>query len=249
MPGLPLTARFQLPRFIERNVAQTLTLDVYDAAGAQQTATAGWFTLRRGSTDIVAREVIDTPGAPSSHAITAAETDGEALGDNYLEVWELTIGGVDYTFRRTAYLVRHALYPVLTEQDVLDRHEDLARELPSALTSTEAYRDAAWGKVNRRLITQGRRPELVLDSWALWDYHLAETLYLVATDLMTGAAGSRWTELRDHYAEEKETAWAGLEFRYDSDEDGDADDDERVSATSVLMTNLPPTAEPWRRGQ
>ncbi len=85
-----MITRYQLPRFIERGVATTLTMDVYNDAGTQQTASAGTFTLYKGGTALLDAVAVSSLGPPASYSLTAGTTTGETLADNWLEVWALT---------------------------------------------------------------------------------------------------------------------------------------------------------------
>lgn len=232
--------RYQLPRMIERGVAKTLDADVYSDAGAQQTPSAGTLTLYAGSKTLL-DEVSVTAAAPSTYSLLAATTADESLSDRWLEVWTLTIGGTDYTFRRSAYLVRHVLYPVITDTDLTAHHSDFADLRDPDQSSYETQRTKAWHDLQTWLIGRGRRPQLVLDSWALRNWHIYQTLHLVFLDfsLSTGM-DRRYRELADHYREMADDARDTLVLRYDEDEDGIADDGEITPMHSVVYTSQPP---------
>ena len=231
--------RHALPRSIERGVVNTLTADVYDAAGAQQTASAGTLTLYAGSKLILDAVAVTSAGAPTSHTLAAGSTSGESLSDSWLEVWALTIGGTVYTFRRDAYLVRHVLYPTITDTDLIELHSDLAALRDSDQASYEVQRDAAWSKVQHRLIANGRRPELILSSWALREYHRALTLEILFTDFASSTGDGRYAELAEHYREASEVEWSRLPLRYDGDEGGTQEADDKATARPITYLSQP----------
>lgn len=235
--------RHQLPRMIERGVTQTLDADVYTAAGAQQTPSAAALTLYQGA-KVLLDGVTATAGAPTTYSLADSVTDGLSLSDQWLEVWSLTIGGTVYQLRRAAYLVRHVLYPVITDTDLTDLHSDLADLRDPDQSSYEAQRTRAWVDIQAYLIGRGRRPELVLDSWALRNWHTYQTLALIFRDfaLSTGIAPDRrYRELADHYAAAAKEARESLVFRYDADEDGTPDDEGRQQVHGVVYLSQPPT--------
>jgi len=237
---MSLVLRHALPRAIERGVANTLTADVYDAAGVQQTASAGTLTLYAGSKLILDGVAVTSPGAPTSHTLAAGLTTNEALSDSWLEMWTLTIGGTAYTFRRDAYLVRHVLYPTITDTDLLELHSDLAALRDADQSSYETQREAAWARVQHRLIVAGRRPELVLSSWALRELHRALTLEIIFADFASSTGDGRYRELAEHYRAAADVEFGRLPLRYDSDEGGTEDANDRAAARPVMFL-----AEPW----
>ena len=236
---MSLVLRHALPRAIERGVANTLTADVYDEAGAQQTATAGTLTLYAGSKLILDGVAVTSAGAPTSHTLAAGSTADEGLSDSWLEVWALTIGGTVYTFRRDAYLVRHVLYPTITDTDLIELHSDLAALRDSDQSSYQVQREAAWTRVQHRLIAAGRRPELVLSSWALREYHRALTLEILFTDFASSTGDGRYRDLAEHYRDAAEVEWSRLPLRYDADEGGTEDTGDRATAQPVTFLSQP----------
>jgi len=229
--------RYQLPYFIERNVEQALTLDVYDDAGTQETATVARLTLYQGSKVVVDNVAATGLGPPATYTLPAATTVNESLSDDWLAVWTLTIDGAAREYRREAYLVRDIVYPTITDTDLTDRHPEL-----TALRSSgyENERTAAWAFINRKLIAQGRRPNLIISSWALLDPHVYKTLELVFRGFHASTGDGRYADMEQRYRDLFDEAWASTEFRYDEDEDGTiGGDDERSSAESVVWLNRP----------
>ena len=236
---MALVLRHALPRSIERGVANTLTADVYSAAGAQQTASAGTLTLYAGSKLILDAVAVTSAGAPTSHTLAAGSTTDETLSDTWLEVWSLTIGGTVYAFRRDAYLVRHVLYPTITDTDLIELHSDLAALRDADQSSYETQRGAAWTRVQHRLIAAGRRPELVLSSWALREYHRALALEVIFADFASSTGDGRYRELAEHYRDAAEVEWGRLPLRYDADEGGTEDTGDRAASRPITFLSQP----------
>lgn len=213
--------RYDLPRFIERaKDTQTLTADIYSDAGVQQTPSAVALTLYAGSR-VVLDEVAAVAAAPSTYALLAASVPTtEALSDRWLELWTATIAGVDYTFRREAFLVRDVLHPVITDEALtIGRH----RELSALLGAGETYAGAraeAWILVNRELLNRGSRPHLIMGSSALREVHVLQTLVLIFTDFESSVGDGRYATLADDYRSQLVEAWSKVTVTYDEDEDG-----------------------------
>ena len=237
---MSLVPRIGLPAMIEQGRDTAVTLDVYSAASAQQTASAGTLKLYAGS-ELVLEDVNATGlGPPATYTVLAAVTADRAVSADWMFVWSLTIAGVVYLMRQPAYLVKHLLYPSITDDDLTDVHSGLDSLRDTAqMTSFEPFRTLAWTRINRMLIKRGNRPALILDSWALTDLHVYMTLELIFNDFVSSiSADSGYADQADRYAAKAASEWAGLVFRYDESEDGTITGDER-RGSPVLMLNAP----------
>ena len=237
-----MITRYQLPTFIARGVSQSLSLDVYNDAGAQQTASSGTVTIYKGGSVLsgVDTVAVTTTGPPAAYTLGASSTSGESLSDRWLLLWSLTISGTAYTFRQPAYLVRHVLYPTITDTDITDRYDDLDDYLDSDTTTFQTYRDAAWVVLNRDLIKRGRRPELIIDSYAVAEAHLHKTCELIFRDFASKAGvDGRYRELQRDHADAYLREWDTMVLQYDSDEDGMPDEERRQSGQPVVWLSRP----------
>jgi len=224
---------------VERGVDSSLTLDVYDAASARQTAASGTLSVYAGSKAIVEGVAVSV-GPPASYTLLGTATSGESLSDRWLAVWSLTIGGSPYVFRVPVYLVRRTLYPTITDTDLVDRHTDLADLRDANEASFERHRVAAWVTIQRELIKRGRRPQLLIDAWALAGLHIAQTLEYLFRDFALSLGDGRYAELEKTYGDLVEKEWSTLVLSYDADEDGRVDEGEKLPASPVTFINRPP---------
>lgn len=246
------TARFGGPLVIQRAADQTLALVVRDGGGPA-TISSGTLTVYDANwTAVVDGEDISTavPGE-ARYALDADEVPVElSLSTEWMSVWSLVIGGTTYEFRRDTVLAYRALKPTVTEADLLDRHHDLRALLPSTRENWQEYLDAAFGQIERRLIADGRRPELIISSWSLFDVHIELTLSNVFRDLETYSTGKgKYAELSDRYRAEYEAHYGQLQFRfYDQSETGKPADavGEQAAVPVVYLTGRP-AGWGWRR--
>ena len=246
---MSLVARIGLPALIERGRDTAISLSIHNAAGAEQTATAATLTLYDGGETILDGVTATSLGPPASHTVTAATTTDRALSSEYLAVWTMTIGGSSYVFRQPAYLVRHILYPTVTDDDLTELHSDLDALRDTAnMTTFQPFRERAWEQIQRRLIARGNRPALVLDSWALKDLHTFGALRLAFRDFASSLGDERYAELAAYYDTAYQSEWDAMVLRYDDDENGTISSDERRTGSPVLYLNRP-RYEPskWRR--
>ena len=233
-----------LPVSIVRGEDQDLTVNWYINEIQYQNLTAGNFTLKQGGTILLDAPVTSlgpSAGYSAQMTLLAAVTQGQPLGTDYLIIWRLTRPGhppVD--FRRAAYLVRTELFPMASDADLVARHSRLDDLLPPGQTSWADYRSLAWEILNRDLIKKGRRPELVLDSFALIDAHVFKSLELIFRDLSTLVGDGRYTEFAILYGEAYVNEWEVIQFRYDRDEDDAIDPGELESGSPSLWLGVPP---------
>ena len=162
-----------------------------------------------------------------------------------LEIWTLTnaVGDV-VTARRAGHLVRNILYPMVTDSDLIARHARIEDIRPPTLPDFSTYIQTAWEMLNRDLIKRGRRPELVLDSYALIDMHIFKTLELVFKDATTYVGDGRYHELMTFYAASYREEWDIVQFHYDRGQDGAIDDAQREAVAPSIWLGEPPPGFP-----
>jgi hypothetical protein len=246
--GAPHTG---LPSMIVRGSDQKLGV-AWMLQETRVSPTAGTFTLKQGSKVIIDNVPCTTLGTavtPTSatYDILGADTLSESLGSDYLEIWTLTPNpatahglGPPVEFRRSASLVLSALWPMVNDSDLVARHSRLDDLLPPAETNWARYRELAWEILNRDLIKKGRRPELVLDSYALIDAHVYKSLELIFRDLSTLVGDGRYTEFAILYGEAYTAEWEVIQFRYDRNEDNAISPGELESGSPSLWLGVPP---------
>lgn len=230
-----------LPRMIVRGEAVTLSLNVFvDDSSTKDTLASATLTLKQGSTTIIDAQTATVGGSVSaSYGLTAGDTSSLSLSDNLLELWTVTTSGGDtVTIRRSGHLVRHALFPLVKDTDLVARHNQLDDIRPSGLSNWLEYIKTAWEILNRDLIKRGKRPELVLDSYAIFDLHVYMTLNLIFRDMTTFVGDGRYHEMAESYSEAYKVEFETVQFHYDSDLDG-VITEEKEAATPSLWLSAP----------
>jgi len=241
-----------IPRFIRRG-DETL-LDCTWFAGQVTVAppdlTSGTFTLKQGSRVVIDAQPIAFafPGVSCTYTLTPADTQDLPFSDTMLEIWDLfgTIDGEDHhvTVRKSGHLVRTLLWPLVRESDLLVRHARLLDLLPPNANSFVPTLALGWEILNRDLIKRGRRPELILDNYALIDLHIFKTLELIFRDAITFVGDGRYNDLADMYAEKYFEEWENVVFRYDRNEDDAIQDGELEAASPSVWLGEPPPGWP-----
>lgn len=222
-------ARFERVDCLERGRLNTITCPVYrDDALVPPTANGSTVSVYDADgTAIVDAAAVTVTANVATYAIPSATLPVSlSVEDGWRIEWLLVMpDGVAHTFRRAAMLVRRALYPVVTDTDLVRRHSDLRAMRPSTQSSYQDAIDEAWVTIENRLLAKGNRPNLIMDPTALRELHIHLALHLIFTDFSTTAtADGRYAELAADYERKAENDFKTLTFSYDSDEDGIADD-------------------------
>jgi hypothetical protein len=237
-----------LPRTPEIGRALSLTLPIVSDGNAAQTASGGTLTVRLGSLTLLDEVAITSAGPPASYSLLAATTEDQAPSAEWQEIWTLTGLG---TFTWSGYLVRYSFRSTLADAHLEQRHPEILSLLPPGEATAEKYRVAASEQVQKDLIKKGRRPWLVVDSWALHDAELYFALHLWAQDARmrtAGASASTYRELADEYLAQyrAELGPGGVTFRYDGDEDGVVNGDQvETAVSSGIVLSAGPRRRQW----
>ena len=101
--------------------------------------------------------------------------------------------------------------------------------------------DRAWERIQRRLISLGKRPQLILSPWSLWDLHLAEVRMDLDRQALSMVNSTRIADVIEERRGEVERLWGTLNLIYDADEGDDIDaGEERSAAEPVIFIGKPP---------
>lgn len=177
----------------------------------------------------------------ASYTVLAAATTDLALEQGWVVRWTATMpDGSVRTDRNEAALVRERIAPPATEQDLYRLQARLNPNHTDSYTRDTHFDDKldeAWRQIEERLLTKGKRPELIMTPSTFRPLHVYLTLALIFEDLQTGSF-ERWAGLGEHYRTLYGAAWDSMAFSYDEDEDGVIDggaDPEKVSTAGVIM--------------
>jgi len=234
-----LTTLSRLPEFIERGRTVVLRLELYDGEDPADLDEEHASTVR---ITFGARVLVDSApvtwddGVPTYELLGSATAD-EPLSEDGLIEWTVLLNDVPHIIRRECHLVLRTLYPVVRLHDLYTRHADLERqEPPSAPGSWLRKLADAWDTICARLRSAGRRPYLVMSSWALKDVHTYLALSFIYRDLATYATGrGLHMEMADDYSKLYESAWKALKLTYDFEQSGIPDSSKRGTAGTPVV--------------
>ena len=237
--------RIRLHEVLERDKPALTTLQIYED-GAQVVPTAATFELidSTGATQIGPSVATIGGGGDLSYAILAADLPVTMpLSDSLLIKWEVTIAGVVHTFRRPAALCRSRLYPVVSDLDLQTHYADINSIRPSSLTNWSTYIDEAFIEIIHRLRSlDGNFEYLIISNQMLRSPHLNLSLALIFRDMDSSGLGEgRYFQLSELHRKEFESGLKRLRYRYDTDQDGIADQPNGMrAARAQIFTSAPP---------
>lgn len=244
---MPISTDYSLPTFLERAKTVVLTMPVYSGGSTPTEPSAGTFTLYDGSKAVITTGAVTITAGVATYTVTAGVLPSTiALSDAWQEEWALTVDGVVETIRRDCYLCLRSLYNVVNEAMLLRRVTDLYNLKPASMVNFQGFIDEAWSAVQGRLLQDGRRPFLVMNSWALKDTTLETTLAFIFDDLDTYMGDGRYQAKSTEHREAAERAFTTLRLEYDESQGNKrASAVDSVAAVPVIYTNTPRWGSRW----
>ena len=208
----------------------SIALEQYGAAVTITSATA---TVYDASGNQIAQYTDSATTSPTVTVLGSATT-GESLSERWRVEWDLD-GRV---ITAAAQLVRQGWTPAITDADIYRRAPALDPSGASPISERTEYEDEraeAIHHVRDRMLSEGRRPWLVVEQ-----HRLREPLVLLALALIFEGLAVRDPEtlypIADRYRRQFEAAWSALTFQYDETEDGNAEAG-RTTARPALWLN------------
>lgn len=207
---------------VERGRTRSYSLDVRDGAGEAATVTSGTYSVMDSSGAIIASGACTITAGVPSFTLLNTVTASMTYSTEWSIDWTLVIGGVTYSIRQDAHLVKRPLNPVIDASDLSRRHSDLASQY--TLAQLQVFVDEAFDEIQARLIGESKYPHHVFSDWALATPFRSLALSLCFRDLATHTQGrGKYSEEADRYYELYDDQWGQVSFKMDKNEDDVAD--------------------------
>lgn len=230
------SARLLGPDLLERGRANALSCPIYQDGALVAPSAGGTITIYDPQNVAqVDAQTVTISGSIATYSYTPSSSLD--LGVGWRVEWALTLSSVAHVFRNDAALVRHRLYPVVTDADLFRRESSLnpSGAAPiTSLTDFQNYLDEAWAEIQRRLLAAENRPNLVMEPSALRAVHRDLALSYVFDDLAT-RLNEAYQAKADKYRALYEQGWGQLSFRYDADDDGQAEPQRRPARPTFWL--------------
>jgi len=243
------TVRTPYPDLIERARAQVVSLPVYRSGALVAPTDLGstYSLYKPDGTALVSAAAVTVTGSVATYTIPAATLPATLtpLGDGWREEWALMMGTETSArlWRRDAALVLRALFPTVTDADMVALYPDIVTQLGAAGSSFQAQIDAAWGRILRSLLRRGVASYLIVDASALHDWLENETLASIYRSFFRGQGGDRWKILWDHHQALATAASTTAAPLTDKNHDGKADNQDRATVGRPIHPNAAPQSQ------
>lgn len=242
------TARFRGPAILVRGQDSVLSVELWGKSGIQEPDSGTITVYDSEDTVIVSAQAvtIDT----DDHVVTATIDAGDlpstlSFSDAWRVEWSFTIGSETVTFYQDAQLVRRRWTSSVVPDDLIRT----APQLSNAYDPDDPNDNEALEKIIRqasedtqaRLAGNGSRPSLIFDAWKLNSYTICVCLGRIfrAHEFDSDPANLSMLEsLAAHFEEAAETAWAQMNFRYDSAETGKGGDQEQKRGPGIIRLGI-----------
>lgn len=240
--SIPYSTNTRTVVLLERNRSQLTEIKIH-RDGVQVVPTNAVYTLftPTGNKQVEAQTATITVAGTCQYTLSSSQlAKSLPLGEGYVEEWHITISGNVYRFRRVAAVVLRRLYPVVSQEDLINCYSQLAALLPSNLTSYQTYIDISWEKILRKLRSQGSGYEyLVVSPESFFDAHLHLTLSHIFYDFHSnlGAETSRYIDLATEHNKNYLDEWANIKFVYDESHNLKPENDKRTAGQPVIFLN------------
>jgi hypothetical protein len=155
----------------------------------------------------------------------AATHTADVEEDAIIEV-TYTISSVDYVARFLFDIVLNKLKPCIIDDDLKKYAPLLGDERWSTQSNYDTQIQEAWKIIYRAIKDKGKRPHMLIDGSQLREVHILKTLELIYFDFSKSTDDIFW-EKHLAYKDRYEQQFASLSIKYDSDEDGLIEEDER----------------------
>lgn len=230
-----------LPDIIQSGRPCTVSITL-TTSGATVTPSAATFTLYTpGQTAPVLDAVSATISGAGvvSYNIAAAVLDptlsGRNFGPGWLEVWTLTVGGVDLTYNRPAALSIRPIVPTVSDDTLLAEHPDMIAYAVQGTTTLQTVREAAWGDIVRRWLQAGGSTWNIADSGLFHEAHRELSLSKFWRNTAKSQGNESLVELGESHRKAYEAAWTRISVQYDRDQDGRIDDPDDIEPNPVVI--------------
>jgi hypothetical protein len=229
------SARFEGVTLLEKSKAQTVSVSIERSGSAPSITSATFSLMNPAGEAIVDSQTASVAGGVVSYSLGASVLNDEEFGLRWLVLFDVIIGGVTYSFYNDAAICKTQIYPPITPTDLSDRHGDLSNLLPTGVTSTQAYIDAAWIELTSWLYSEAVPFWTLRTVSALREPLIFGALALCFRDFSTLLdSADRYTELAEMYETRKHKARQRLRGYFDRGED-DSVSSSQSPGSSVIM--------------
>lgn len=204
--------------------------------GEQEVPTAATITVKdQGGTEIVEDQAmeIDEDGT-LTYTLEAAKVS-DLFEDGVIEIEYTTEDDAKHKMVRLFDMVLNSLTCSVTDDDLKKYMPKIASFLWSGETCYDKQIEEAFRLVKRDIRDRGRRPHMLIDGEQVRELVIVKTFCLVFMAFFKQRSDEdRWWVLYEEYKEKYAAQFSKLIIKYDEDEDGLIDSEEREKPISQI---------------
>lgn len=240
------TPRIRAPLLFVRGQDSYVELEVWSSSG-RQAPTSGTLTVYDGDDTVIinAQAITEADGKATCTVLAASLPATLELSDSWRAAWALSLGGESATFHQDAQLIRRPWRHTVTQGDLLAASPQLRNSYnpdePDDNAALAEIIQAAVEDTQARLVGNGMRPWLIFDPWRLNRYVVDVALGRIFRSHLFDQDPANFTaldKLAQRHEESAETAWAGMNFRYDVLETGKAAEQAPARGPAVIRLGI-----------
>lgn len=227
------------PELLERGRSNVVRCPVF-RSNAAVVPTAYALTVYGPDGAVLATPSVTVVSSAAQATLTAGTMAAWAYGEGYRLEWTLTLDGVaDHVFRRDCIVGKYNWTLTVTVEDLWKgRHSDLPDLVVGGAAGLQDYLDQVVREFVHDLRQQGSLAHLVASGEDFRYVIIYRTLAAVFQDFKLVPDGeAKWGPDAARYEKKAADAWGKLSFKYDADEDGQAETTRRPAAGVTFLAS------------
>jgi len=203
------------------------------SAEAQLVPTAATITVKNPSGVAQVEDQTVTIAVEGTMTYTLPAANTGILWENAIIEISYTVSSIVYKMVRFFDVVLNKISPCIVDADLKEYYPELTDEIWSGETYYDDQIQEAFKVLKRDLKNKGRRPHMLIDGSQLRIPLIHKTFEIIFRGFFK-EAGDKWHELYKEHEQKYKDEFADLIIKYDSDEDGAIDKDEKTILASQI---------------
>jgi len=210
-----------------------IEVKVYES-GAQLVPDSATITVKDpDGSEYVEDQDMDVEAGVGTLTYTLTSTHTADLEEDCIIEVTYTASDVDYKAVFLFDIVLNILKPCIIDDDLKKYSPQIASEIWATQTSYDPQIQEAWKILYRDIKNKGRRPHMLIDGSQLRELHILKTFEITLFDFARSAESIHWEKYLA-YKERYTDLFDALIIKYDEDEDGLIDADERADSMGQI---------------
>ena len=236
--GTLYSFRVSYPSLIVRGRDCTVKLPAYRSGALAAPSNGTYSLIKPDATKLLDAVAVTVSGSIAQYTILAATIPDSLtpLGEGWQEEWALVMpDGKTHVVTRTAALATRALYPTVTDLDLIGRYASLAADLTGSISTFQPMIDEAWGQIVARLVEEGRLPYTIRTPDALHRAHVDLSLSTLFDGYGLRGDAAHYRDFAKMHRASYEAGYATASVQMDTQQTGLVDDASKRDTLGVSM--------------